>query len=264
MCVSTVCLSWYVPVCVLFIWPLCFSRFVSWCVACTPDDNGLNPVWPAPPDATFTVHEPELTFLRFVVNEEDMFSDPNFLAQATFPVKGIRTGRPRWHTLHYHLDPHTPFSHSHCSARPFMSSMNMGNSMENGLSVTSLTAIKCHGICMIHVCSAAKNSKGSNFMLSSRHTNTTKFFFFFLALRMWQKGHFSWNCSMNVVSIYGCKNEHHSCWKVCWRAEALTCTHMCLGYRSVPLKNGFNETIELACLLVYIDIQQVEVRVSPW
>lgn len=40
----------------------------------------------------FTVYEPELTFLRFVVNEEDMFSDPNFLAQATFPVKGIRSG----------------------------------------------------------------------------------------------------------------------------------------------------------------------------
>ncbi|XP_041965312.1 1-phosphatidylinositol 4,5-bisphosphate phosphodiesterase gamma-2 [Alosa sapidissima] len=56
-------------------------------------DNGLNPVWPAPPEpVTFTVHEPELTFLRFVVNEEDMFSDPNFLAQATFPVKGIRSG----------------------------------------------------------------------------------------------------------------------------------------------------------------------------
>ncbi|XP_042563293.1 1-phosphatidylinositol 4,5-bisphosphate phosphodiesterase gamma-2-like isoform X1 [Clupea harengus] len=56
-------------------------------------DNGLSPVWPAPPDlVTFTVHEPELTFLRFVVNEEDMFSDPNFLAQATFPIKGIRSG----------------------------------------------------------------------------------------------------------------------------------------------------------------------------
>lgn len=41
----------------------------------------------------FTVYEPELTFLRFVVNEEDMFSDPNFLAQATFPVKGIRSGQ---------------------------------------------------------------------------------------------------------------------------------------------------------------------------
>lgn len=41
---------------------------------------------------TFAVHEHELTFLRFVVYEEDMFSDPNFLAQATFPVKGIRSG----------------------------------------------------------------------------------------------------------------------------------------------------------------------------
>lgn len=56
-------------------------------------DNGLNPVWKAPAEPiTFSVYEPELTFLRFVVNEEDMFSDPNFLAQATFPVKGIRPG----------------------------------------------------------------------------------------------------------------------------------------------------------------------------
>ncbi|XP_069384581.1 1-phosphatidylinositol 4,5-bisphosphate phosphodiesterase gamma-2 isoform X3 [Paralichthys olivaceus] len=56
-------------------------------------DNGLNPVWKAPAEpVVFSVYEPELTFLRFVVNEEDMFSDPNFLAQATFPVKGIRSG----------------------------------------------------------------------------------------------------------------------------------------------------------------------------
>uniref|UniRef100_A0A673Z7F8 Uncharacterized protein n=1 Tax=Salmo trutta TaxID=8032 RepID=A0A673Z7F8_SALTR len=46
----------------------------------------------APPEpVTFLVHEPELTFLHFVVNEADMFSDPNFLAQATFPVKGYRS-----------------------------------------------------------------------------------------------------------------------------------------------------------------------------
>lgn len=56
-------------------------------------DNGLNPVWKVSGEPTvFSVYEPELTFLRFVVNEEDMFSDPNFLAQATFPVKGIRSG----------------------------------------------------------------------------------------------------------------------------------------------------------------------------
>uniref|UniRef100_A0A673BEM8 Phosphoinositide phospholipase C n=1 Tax=Sphaeramia orbicularis TaxID=375764 RepID=A0A673BEM8_9TELE len=61
--------------------------------ACSSGDNGLNPVWKVPAEpVVFAVSEPELTFLRFVVNEEDMFSDPNFLAQATFPVKGIRTG----------------------------------------------------------------------------------------------------------------------------------------------------------------------------
>lgn len=59
-------------------------------------DNGLNPVWKAPAEpVSFTVYEHELAFLRFVVYEEDMFSDPNFLAQATFPVKGIRSG---WNT----------------------------------------------------------------------------------------------------------------------------------------------------------------------
>uniref|UniRef100_A0A8C8J639 Phosphoinositide phospholipase C n=1 Tax=Oncorhynchus tshawytscha TaxID=74940 RepID=A0A8C8J639_ONCTS len=42
-------------------------------------DNGLNPVWKAPPEpVTFPVHEPELTFLRFVVNEEDIPSFTHF------------------------------------------------------------------------------------------------------------------------------------------------------------------------------------------
>ncbi|XP_053305358.1 1-phosphatidylinositol 4,5-bisphosphate phosphodiesterase gamma-2 [Spea bombifrons] len=56
------------------------------------DDNGLNPVWPIIQQAVFEIHEPNLAFLRFAVYEEDMFSDPNFLAQYTVPIKGIRTG----------------------------------------------------------------------------------------------------------------------------------------------------------------------------
>lgn len=55
-------------------------------------DNGLNPVWPAKP-FHFQISNPEFAFLRFVVYEEDMFSDQNFLAQATFPVKGLKTGK---------------------------------------------------------------------------------------------------------------------------------------------------------------------------
>ncbi|XP_072412440.1 1-phosphatidylinositol 4,5-bisphosphate phosphodiesterase gamma-1 [Chiloscyllium punctatum] len=53
--------------------------------------NGLNPTWMAKP---FSIHitNPEFSFLRFVVYEEDVFSDQNFLAEATFPVKAIRTG----------------------------------------------------------------------------------------------------------------------------------------------------------------------------
>ncbi|KAL8179398.1 UNVERIFIED_CONTAM: 1-phosphatidylinositol 4,5-bisphosphate phosphodiesterase gamma-1 [Gekko kuhli] len=54
-------------------------------------DNGLNPAWPLK-TFQFHVHNPEFAFLRFVVYEEDMFSDQNFLAQATFLVKGLKTG----------------------------------------------------------------------------------------------------------------------------------------------------------------------------
>ncbi|OWK16165.1 hypothetical protein Celaphus_00003988 [Cervus elaphus hippelaphus] len=41
---------------------------------------------------TFEIYDPNLAFLRFVVYEEDMFSDPNFLAHATYPIKGIKSG----------------------------------------------------------------------------------------------------------------------------------------------------------------------------
>uniref|UniRef100_A0A8D2LRW9 1-phosphatidylinositol 4,5-bisphosphate phosphodiesterase gamma n=1 Tax=Varanus komodoensis TaxID=61221 RepID=A0A8D2LRW9_VARKO len=54
-------------------------------------DNGLSPVW-LNKQFVFDINNPEFAFLRFVVYEEDMFSDPNFLAQATFPVKGLKTG----------------------------------------------------------------------------------------------------------------------------------------------------------------------------
>ncbi|KAJ8265340.1 hypothetical protein COCON_G00144390 [Conger conger] len=54
-------------------------------------DNGLNPIWPRKP-FLFTVCNSEFAFLRFVVYEIDMFNDQNFLAQATFPVAGLKTG----------------------------------------------------------------------------------------------------------------------------------------------------------------------------
>uniref|UniRef100_A0A3B3ZQB9 1-phosphatidylinositol 4,5-bisphosphate phosphodiesterase gamma n=1 Tax=Periophthalmus magnuspinnatus TaxID=409849 RepID=A0A3B3ZQB9_9GOBI len=54
-------------------------------------DNGLNPVW-LQKQFVFDVHNPTSAFLRFTVYEEDMFSDPNFLAQATCPVRLLRTG----------------------------------------------------------------------------------------------------------------------------------------------------------------------------
>uniref|UniRef100_A0AAQ6ALI8 1-phosphatidylinositol 4,5-bisphosphate phosphodiesterase gamma n=1 Tax=Amphiprion ocellaris TaxID=80972 RepID=A0AAQ6ALI8_AMPOC len=54
-------------------------------------DNGLNPTWPRKP-FQFTVCNSAFAFLRFGVYEIDMFSDQNFLAQATFPIHGLKTG----------------------------------------------------------------------------------------------------------------------------------------------------------------------------
>ncbi|CAL1293033.1 unnamed protein product, partial [Larinioides sclopetarius] len=53
-------------------------------------DNGLNPVW----NETFklTVYNPELAMIRFVVQHEDMFGDPDFLVQAAYPITCLRTG----------------------------------------------------------------------------------------------------------------------------------------------------------------------------
>lgn len=53
-------------------------------------DNGLNPIWNESFD--FYLSNPALSLLRFVVQDEDMFGDPNFLGQATYPVTCLRSG----------------------------------------------------------------------------------------------------------------------------------------------------------------------------
>ncbi|XP_014241973.1 1-phosphatidylinositol 4,5-bisphosphate phosphodiesterase gamma-1 isoform X2 [Cimex lectularius] len=53
-------------------------------------DNGLNPVWNE--SCEFEVINPRLAMLRFSVEDEDMFGDPNFIGQATYPFCGLRTG----------------------------------------------------------------------------------------------------------------------------------------------------------------------------
>lgn len=78
-----------------------FSR----CLPLLPDDNGLSPVWaPTQEKVTFEIYDPNLAFLRFVVYEEDIFSDPNFLAHATYPIKGIKSGKTHFnYTAHFGL-----------------------------------------------------------------------------------------------------------------------------------------------------------------
>ncbi|XP_056631261.1 1-phosphatidylinositol 4,5-bisphosphate phosphodiesterase gamma-1 [Diorhabda sublineata] len=54
-------------------------------------DNGLNPKWNAE-ICEFIVINPHFAMLRFLVQEEDVFGEPNFIGQATYPVNCMRTG----------------------------------------------------------------------------------------------------------------------------------------------------------------------------
>lgn len=47
-------------------------------------DNGFNPTWNE--SVEFDVSCPQLAFLRFVVQDEDVFGDPNFMGQETYHV----------------------------------------------------------------------------------------------------------------------------------------------------------------------------------
>lgn len=47
-------------------------------------ENGFNPVWNDL--CEILVKNPNLALLRFEVQDEDMFGEPNFIGQATFPV----------------------------------------------------------------------------------------------------------------------------------------------------------------------------------
>ncbi|XP_077301392.1 small wing phospholipase C gamma 1 [Arctopsyche grandis] len=56
----------------------------------TISDNGFNPIWND--ICEFEVSNPDFALLRFVVEDEDMFGEPNFIGQATFPINCLRTG----------------------------------------------------------------------------------------------------------------------------------------------------------------------------
>jgi len=60
------------------------------CVCVCTVDNGFNPVWSE--SCEFDVINPSVALLRFVVQDVDMFGDPNFLGQATFPLACVRPG----------------------------------------------------------------------------------------------------------------------------------------------------------------------------
>lgn len=48
-------------------------------------DNGFNPKWNEE-ICEFVVANKHFALLRFLVQDEDMFGEPNFIGQATYPV----------------------------------------------------------------------------------------------------------------------------------------------------------------------------------
>ncbi|OWA51214.1 1-phosphatidylinositol 4,5-bisphosphate phosphodiesterase gamma-1 [Hypsibius exemplaris] len=58
----------------------------------TAQDNGLNPRWHDSSTFVFGIKNPDLALIRFVVQDVDVWGDPSFLGQATFPIRCLRTG----------------------------------------------------------------------------------------------------------------------------------------------------------------------------
>lgn len=70
-----------------FLLTLCNNNITNKVLICNAifsDDNGFNPFWNE--SCEFLVTNPYLAFIRFVVQDEDMFGDSNFMGQATYPV----------------------------------------------------------------------------------------------------------------------------------------------------------------------------------
>ncbi|ALC48580.1 sl [Drosophila busckii] len=54
------------------------------------NENGFNPVWNE--SVEFTVHNTHFALLRFEVQDEDMFAETHFIAQACYPLACVRPG----------------------------------------------------------------------------------------------------------------------------------------------------------------------------
>ncbi|XP_050292853.1 1-phosphatidylinositol 4,5-bisphosphate phosphodiesterase gamma-1 isoform X2 [Anthonomus grandis grandis] len=54
-------------------------------------DNGFSPKW-TDEICEFTVFNPNFALIRFIVQNEDVFGEPNFIGQATYPLTCIRKG----------------------------------------------------------------------------------------------------------------------------------------------------------------------------
>ncbi len=61
------------------------------CIHFSPADNGLNPVWSD--SIELAVFCPPMAYIRFAVYDEDMFGDPNFIAQAVYPLCSLKQGK---------------------------------------------------------------------------------------------------------------------------------------------------------------------------
>ena len=54
------------------------------------EENGFNPVWNE--GCEFELLNPDLALLRFCVQDEDVFGDPNFIGQYVVPMNCIKKG----------------------------------------------------------------------------------------------------------------------------------------------------------------------------
>lgn len=147
--------------------------------------------------------------IRFCVQDEDVFGDPNFLGQATIPVRCLRSGNvSRNNVLH---------------------TRRMSKCFQSILSYI-MPFVVCDNIPLLK--SIIEAGHQPTFVFTS-----CKAVWFSFSPWIHVRGHIS-TC-MTIVVVRSCD----------------------LGYRSIQLLNDYSEPLELASLLVKIDIVNPNVSV---